>query len=112
MRRTTPLEYIEGKQVLSANGKTTWEFVVPLRKDTQTHLNYEVRKNGKMTQGGCFSVSDYADCKQVLSLPKMRDDYQAVIRDKSQGYHEASILLNGPDSKMVSLNQGDSFDIW
>lgn len=107
-----PLEYMEGKKVLSEDGIDTWEFVVPNKSTGNGHLHYEVRKEGKITQAKQFSVSEYADKKQILKVPELKDDPKTQLRDDSQSFYEASILVNGPTGKMVTLQQGESFDIW
>ena len=108
-----PMEYIEGKKVSSDDGFDIWEFEVPnYSRGTAGCLHYEVRKEGKITQAKTFATSKYADRKEILVVPALKDNPELVKRDESQGYYQASILLNGSTSKMVSLEKGESFDIW
>ena len=108
-----PMEYIEGEKVSSGDGFDIWEFEVPnYYRGSLGCLHYEVRKEGKITQAKTFVASKYADKKEILVVPALKDNPDLVKRDKSQGYYQASILLNGSTSKMVSLEKGESFDIW
>lgn len=108
-----PMEYIEGKKVSSEDGFDIWEFEVPnYDRGTLGCLHYEVRKEGKITQAKTFVASKYADKKEILVVPALKDNPDLVKHDESQGYYQASILLNGSTSKMVSLEKGESFDIW
>ena len=47
-----------------------------------------------------------------MKVPELKDDPKTQLRDDSQSFYEASILVNGPTGKMVTLQQGESFDIW
>ncbi len=106
-----PMEYISGTVVKTEDGIDTWEFEVP--KYSNSHaLHYEVRKDGKVTQAKPFDPTKYADGKQVLTVPALKDGSDTQKKDSSQSFFQASILLNGPTSKMVSMDAGDTFDIW
>ena len=108
-----PKEYIEGKIVESKETTDIWEFEVPLYDNgTIGGLNYEVRKEGKITQAKNIVISEYAENKKILKVPALKDNPATQKKDSSQGYYQASVLLNGPTSKMVFLKTGETFDIW
>ena len=108
-----PKEYIEGKIIETKETTNIWEFEVPLYDNgTIGGLNYEVRKEGKITQAKNIVVSEYAGNKKILKVPTLKDNPATQKKDSSQGYYQASVLLNGPTSKMVSLKTGETFDIW
>ncbi len=107
-----PMEYINGSVVKTENGIDTWEFVVPKYYKFTSPLHYEVRKEGKITQAKTFDPTEYADKKQTLVVPTLKDDPTTQKKDATQDFCEASILLNGSSSKMVSMDAGDTFDIW
>ena len=75
-------------------------------------LHYEMRQEGKVTRNVIFYPSQYSLEQPLTIVDDMKDFNDNVeIRGESQASCEANLFLNAPDSKHISLDVGETFEI-
>ena len=105
------LEKVEGTKLESEDsGYDTYSFAIPKTKSGY----FVVEKENCVKWAGYLEdfTLEKSENGTVYKLQKLTDASTQIIRDETQKYYEAGILLNGPSSKFIELKVGEYFDIY
>ena len=105
------LEKVEGTKLESEDSfYDTYSFAIPKTKSGY----FVVEKEGCVKWAGYLEDFTHEESENgtVYKLERLTDNSTQIIRDETQKYYEAGILLNGPSSKFIELKVGEYFDIY
>ncbi|HMM05731.1 MAG TPA: S-layer homology domain-containing protein [Clostridiales bacterium] len=79
--------------------------------DKSNGLHYRLEMEGKVTKARMVNSQDYASTPLVIDESDLADDPKQVLRDSSQSFYDASLLMNVNDAGCLAMNDGDTFDL-
>ncbi len=75
-------------------------------------IHYELLLDGKIKQARMVTPANYAETALVIDEDDLADDATQIIRDETQSFFDASLLLNVNNARYLAMNVSDYFDIY